>query len=102
MGVKHSDGSFSSYNIKIDNNPTTDYVVTDRGDWHSYSQNLTLSGTKTYETGHAMIGSDVTNKVTQGPVVVNSGNTMVKASQGATVTKDFEVKLGAEFTITNE
>ena len=54
------------------------------------------------ETGHAMIGSDVTNKVTQGPVVVNSGNTMVKASQGATVTKDFEVKLGAEFTITNE
>lgn len=37
MGVKHINGTFSSYNIKIDNNPITDYVVTDRGDWHIYS-----------------------------------------------------------------
>ena len=54
-----------------------------------------------YETGNAMIGSDVTNKVAQGPVVVSNANITVKATQGATVTKDFEVQLGATFTITN-
>ena len=67
----------------------------------TYLQNLTLAGMKTYETGYAMIGSDVTDKVAQGAVVVNSGSTTVKASQGATITKDFEVISGAEFTITN-
>lgn len=68
----------------------------------TYLQNITLTGTKTYETGNAMIGSNVTNKAAQGPVVVYSGSTTVKATQGATITKDFEVKTGAEFTITNE
>ena len=68
----------------------------------TYLQNLILAGMKTYETGYAMIGSDVTDKVAQGAVFVNSGSTIVKASQGAIITKDFEVKPGAEFTITNE
>jgi hypothetical protein len=54
-----------------------------------------------YETGSDFIGSDVTNKVAQGPVVVSNANITVKATQGATVTKDFEVQLGATFTITN-
>lgn len=69
---------------------------------NTYLQNITLTGTKTYETGNTMIGSNVTNKVAQGPVVVYSGSTTVKANQSATITKDFEVKTGAEFTITNE
>lgn len=69
---------------------------------NTYIQNLLLAGTKTYETGYAMIGSDVTDKVAQGAVVVNSGSTTVKASQGATITRDFEVIPGAEFTITNQ
>lgn len=67
-----------------------------------YLQNITLAGMKTYETGHAMIGSNVTEKVAQGPIVINSGNTTVNANQGATITKDFEVKSGAIFTITNQ
>ena len=46
--------------------------------------------------------SDVTDKVAQGAVVVNSGSTIVKASQGVTITKDFEVIPGVEFTITNQ
>ena len=74
--------------------------ITTCGD--TYLQNITLTGMKTYETGNAMIGSNVTNKVVQGPVITNSGNTTLKASQSATITKDFEVKLGAKFTITNE
>jgi len=69
---------------------------------NTYLQNVTLIGTKNYESKHVMIGSDVTNKVVQGPVVVNSGSTRIKASNGATITKDFEVRQGAEFVITNE
>ena len=67
----------------------------------TYLQNITFTGTKSYETGYALIGSDVTNKVAQGAVVINSGNTTVKACRGVTITKDFEVEPGAEFTITN-
>ena len=40
--------------------------------------------------------------ITQGPVVVSTGSTTIKASQGTTITKDFQVDLGAEFAITNE
>ena len=63
---------------------------------------MTIAGLwNIYETGNAMIGSDVTNKVAQGPVIINNANVTVKATQGATITKDFEVQLGATFTITN-
>ena len=68
----------------------------------TFLQNITLTGMKAYETGNAVIGSNVTNKINQGAVVINSGSTTIKVSQGATITKDFEVQLGAEFTITNE
>ena len=68
----------------------------------TYLQNITIAGLwNVYETGNAMIGSDVTNKVAQGPVIINNANVTVKAKQGATITKDFEVQLGATFTITN-
>ena len=68
----------------------------------TYIQNKTIAGLwDIYETGSAFIGSDVTNKVAQGPVVVSNANITVKATQGATVTKDFEVQLGATFTIIN-
>ena len=74
--------------------------ITTCGD--TYFQNITLTGTKTYETGNAMIGYDVTNIVSHGPVVINNGNTTFNARQSATITKDFVVKLGAKFTISNE
>ena len=67
-----------------------------------YLQNITLADAKTYNTKNAMIGSDVTDKIAQGTVVINNGSTMVKASQGATITKNFQVSLGAEFIIRNE
>lgn len=68
----------------------------------TYLQNRTLTGSKTYATSNVMIGSDVTNIVSQGSVTINSGSTIVKASEGVTITKDFEVKNGAEFMITIE
>jgi hypothetical protein len=67
----------------------------------TYLQNITLAGTNTYEADNIMIGSNVTNKVTQGSVIINSGSTTIKASQGTTITKEFKVKSGAEFTVTN-
>lgn len=69
---------------------------------NTYLQNKTLTGSKIYAAPNVMIGSNVTNKVAQGAVVINSGNTTVKASQGVTITKDFEVKSGAVFNITIE
>lgn len=78
-----------------------DYIPYSTSCVDTYLQNTTLAGTNTYETGHAVIGSDVTNKVAQGPVVIYSGSNTIKASQGVTITKDFEVKSGAEFSITN-
>ena len=88
-------GTFDVCTTKPDYIPYTTTCV------DTYLQNLTLTGMKTYETGYAMIGSEVTDKVALGPVVINSGSTTVKASQGVTITKDFEVIPGAEFTITN-
>ena len=69
---------------------------------NSYLQNITLTATKNYDSKYVMIGSNVTNKLTQGPVVVNNGSTKIKARHGATITKDLVVNQGAEFIITNE
>ena len=37
MGVKHTNGTYSSYDLRIDNGTVSDQVVTDRGDWYLYS-----------------------------------------------------------------
>ena len=65
-----------------------------------YLQNNTLSGTNTFKSKKAMIGSNVTNKVDHGSVVINSGKTTIKAKE-TTISKDFEVKKGAVLVITN-
>jgi len=67
-----------------------------------FLQDITLSGSKNFTTGSAMIGSDVTNKVSQGPVEVNSGSIHITANEGVTITKDFKVNQGAEFTVSNQ
>lgn len=68
----------------------------------TYFQNTVLEGIKTYETDTFIIGSDVTSKVNQGPVVVDSGNIVIKSHRETTISRDFEVRQGAEFFITNE
>lgn len=65
-----------------------------------YLQNNTLSGTNTFKSKKAMIGSNVTNKVDHGSVVINSGKTTINAKE-TTISKDFEVKKGAVLVITN-
>lgn len=70
----------------------------------TYFQNITWNrDLKTYKTGYAVIGSDVTDKVAQGSVVVNDETDItIQATQGATIAKDFEVKLGGILSITNQ
>ena len=65
-------------------------------------QNITITGSKTYTANSVIIGSNVTDKVYQGPVTVSSGTTTIKASEGSTITRDFEVEQGAQFIITNQ
>lgn len=43
MGVKHTNATYSSYAMRIDNNAISDYVTTDRGDWHLYQPDNTTS-----------------------------------------------------------
>lgn len=43
MGVKHADNTYSSYDLRIDNDNVSDQVTTDRGDWHTYSPNTSSS-----------------------------------------------------------
>ena len=43
MGVKHTNASYSSYAMRVDNNAISDYVTTDRGDWHLYQPDNTTS-----------------------------------------------------------
>ena len=70
----------------------------------TYFQNITWNrDLKTYKTGYAVIGSDVTDKVAQGSVVVNDETDItIQATQGATIAKDFEVKLGGISSMTNQ
>ena len=79
-----------------------DYIPYTTTCTNTYIQNKTLSGNKIYETGNAIIGSDVTNRIAQGPIIINNGSTTIKANHGVTISKDFEVNLGAEFIITYE
>lgn len=70
----------------------------------TYFQNIIWNrDLKIYKTGYAVIASDVTDKVAQGSVVVNDETDItIQATQGATIAKDFEVKLGGIFSITNQ
>ena len=80
MGVKHTDATYSSYAIRIDNNAISDSVTTDRGDWHLYQPDNTSS---TYLTqGQHLIHlegtlSDVPNAER---VMTPEGNSLMNAN----------------------
>ena len=61
-----------------------------------FLQNETLSRNMNVRSnGEIMIGSNVCNDRTAGPVVVESGNSVIKSHEGITITGDFEIKQGA-------
>ena len=67
-----------------------------------FLQNTLLSDTNGFVSNNVVIGSDVTDKIEHGPVIVNNGSIIVRGLKSTTITKDFEVKKGAEFIINNK
>lgn len=67
-----------------------------------YIQNNVIAETKIFSAPQVLIGSNVTNAAANGAVVLQSGNTTIKASRGTTIIGDFECKQGATMTITNQ
>jgi hypothetical protein len=67
-----------------------------------YLQNMTLSDANSFVSDNVVIGSDVTDRIVHGPVIVNNGSTIVRGLKSTTITKDFEVKKGAELIINNK
>jgi hypothetical protein len=63
-----------------------------------YIQNESLNGNNTFSARNVFIGRDVTTTKPQGPVEIESGNTIIKA-KNVTIKNNFEVTLGAELNI---
>lgn len=64
-------------------------------------QNETLSGKNNVIAYHVQIGSNVTNQTSAGAVTIENGSTVITTHNDATITGEFEVKLGAEVEINN-
>lgn len=63
-------------------------------------QNEVLTGRNTVIANSVLIGSNVTNLAPIGPTTIERGVTVVKSHNDVIITKDFEVKKGAEFNVT--
>ena len=59
-----------------------------------------LTGKNTVIANSVLIGSNVTNLAPIGPTTIERGVTVVKSHNDVIITKDFEVKKGAEFNVT--
>ena len=64
-----------------------------------YIQNETMQGNKYVRGDYIMVGSNVTTEKEEGPVVIENGATILESANGVTITRDFEVREGAEFEI---
>ena len=67
-----------------------------------YIQNESFYNKTNVQGNNVLIGRDVTNQKTEGEVVVIKNSTKIKSPGGTTITRDFEVKPGAEFEISVE
>lgn len=64
-----------------------------------YIQNETMQENNHVRGDYIMVGSNVTTKKEEGPVVIENGAIILESANGVTITRDFEVKEGAEFEI---
>ena len=62
-------------------------------------QNETLSGKNNIIAYHTLIGSNVTNQTSAGAVIIENGLTVITSRNDVIITRDFEVKQGAELEI---
>ena len=61
----------------------------------TYVQNITYTGNQTITGKNIYIGKDVTRTKAEGPVVIQSGNTIFDAVNSVTIKNGFECKKGA-------
>ena len=85
---------FSVCVTKPGNIPIVYYVL-----HNGFIQNEILTENTICTANNVLIGSDVTNLTSQGPVVISKGHTSVIAPKGAIVKNHFEVKKGATLNI---
>lgn len=64
-----------------------------------YIQNETMQGNNHVRGDYIMVGSNVTTEKEEGPVSIENGSTILESANGVTITRDFEVREGAEFEI---
>ena len=64
-----------------------------------YIQNENFNNDHDIQGSFISVGSDVTTQKPQGPVSISNGKTILRCKEDVTITKDFEVKLGAELEI---
>lgn len=64
-----------------------------------YLQNETINGNRLITAERIFIGSDVTDSLPNGPIVIQTGTTTISKGLGVSITKDFEVKKGASLII---
>lgn len=64
-----------------------------------YIQNEVITGNNIIISGNVIIGKDVTNEVSQGPVTIENGRTYIVPSNGVTIKNSFTINKGATFEI---
>lgn len=62
-------------------------------------QNEILTGRNNVISYHTLIGSNVTNQTSEGAVTIENGSTVITSHNDVIITRDFEVKPGAELEI---
>ena len=63
---------------------------------------MNLSGIHDFNANNVIIDSDIVNQQTHGAVIITRGTCSIRTSQNFTINKDFEVKEGASFVVTNQ
>ena len=83
--------------VSKDNYIPTIYTIVRGG--NIYIQNEELTKNNDIQGSYIRIGSNVTTDKDEGPVTIENGSTVIKSTNGVTITQDFEVKEGAGFEI---
>jgi uncharacterized protein YbjQ (UPF0145 family) len=64
-----------------------------------YIQNQTITDNLDVVNGKTYIGRNVTTSVSEGPVVIQSGETNITSTKGVYIKNSFKVNPGAKFKI---
>lgn len=87
------------YHVCVTKQGYVPYVTDINMDNFVYIQNENFDTDVDIQGSFISVGSDVTTQKPQGPVTISDGKTILRCKDNVTITKDFEVVLGAELEI---